>query len=128
MFEGTITSLPLVLVVLILMSVGLKKADVFLIAFLSGLLLDVFLVRITGVTGIFFLSILLLIFLYNKKYETKSLFFVLLATALSVIFYLFIFPTPDIFLQVIISTLLAGGLFSLLGLFFLKKGTTHQAL
>ncbi len=119
--EGTVTSLPLVLVALILLAINLAKTDVFLIAFLSSMLLDVFLVRATGLTGIFYLCILLLIFLYNKKYETQTLVFILLATALSSTLYLFIFPAPDIFLQVIISTLLAGGLFSLFRLRTQKK-------
>ena len=121
MLEGTFTSLPLVLITLILLSISMRKSDIFLVAFLASLVLDVFLVRATGITSIFFLCILLLIFLYDKKYDVTSLSFILIITALSCGFYLFIFPSPNIFLQVIISTLLAGGLYSLLGIIFQKK-------
>lgn len=125
LLEGSITSLPLVLSILLVLAVNLRKQDVFVVAFLAGFLLDVLLVRPVGVTSIFFLCILLLVFLYEKKYEIKSLFFVILFTGLSSAVYLMIFHSPDFFLQVVISTLIAGGLFSLLRALSQKKVIIH---
>jgi rod shape-determining protein MreD len=125
LLEGSITSLPLVLSMLLVLAVNLRKQDVFVAAFLAGFLLDVLLVRPVGVTSIFFLCMLLLVFLYEKKYEIKSLFFVVLFAGLSSALYLMIFHSPDFFLQVVISTLIAGGLFNLLRALNHKKVIIH---
>lgn len=125
LLEGTVTTVPLVLVILILHAVCIKKVEIFFIAFVAALLLDVFLIRGTGPTSIFYLCTLLLIFLYEKKYEIKSLFFVLLITGLSCTLYLFIFVKQDILLQTTISILLAGGLFSVFRLLFKNEGVAH---
>lgn len=125
LLEGSVTSLPLVLSMLLVLAVNVHKQDVFVAAFLAGFLLDVMLVRPVGLTSIFFLCMLLLVFLYEKKYEIKSLFFVVIFAGLSSALYLMIFHSPDYFLQVVISTFIAGGLFSLLRAVNQKKVILH---
>lgn len=124
LLEGTVTTLPLVLVTLILYSVSSKKVDIFFFAFIAGLLLDVFLVRGTGLTSIFYLCVLLLISLYERKYEIKSPLFVFLVTGLATALYLFIFSRHNIFLQSSISMLLAGGIFRLSKILIKNKGVS----
>lgn len=124
LLEGTVTTLPLVLVILILYSICIKKIEIFLIAFISGMLLDIFLVRAIGLTSIFYICVLLLISLYERKYEVKSPFFVLLITGLVCALYLFIFSRHTVVLQTIISMLLSGGIFSLSRVLFKDKGAS----
>lgn len=125
LLEGSVTSLPLVLSALLVLAVNLRKQDVLLAAFLAGFFLDIMLVRPVGLTSIFYLCMLLLVFLYEKKYEIKSLFFVVLFGGLSSALYLMIFHSPDYFLQIVISVLIAGGLFSLLRALNKKKVIIH---
>jgi len=112
--EGTLTSLPLVLLSLILLTVLKRDRRVFGIAFLSGIFLDLLLVRSLGQTSVFFLIMVLFIFLYERKYEITSLLFVSMGTLISATLYFFVFPTPEGFVQIISVTLLAVVLFSLL--------------
>ena len=52
--QGTVTSLPLVLLILILLAVKMRSPNVFLLAFVSGMVLDIILVHPPGVSSIFF--------------------------------------------------------------------------
>jgi hypothetical protein len=92
--EGTVTTLPLVLVCLLCLTILLRNPFMFFIAFLSGFFLDVFAIRPVGQTSIFFLLVVLLIFLYQRKYEINSYPFVILASFIGSFFYLFMFGYP----------------------------------
>ncbi|CAN5154789.1 hypothetical protein BH09PAT1_BH09PAT1_2120 [soil metagenome] len=105
--EGTITSLPLVLLMLLICTTQLKTTDVFLSAFLAGVILDVLLVRPLGQTSFYFLMALFLIFMYERKYEITSPIFITIATFFLSLIYFIIFPVPQSFSQIICVTILA---------------------
>ena len=126
--EGTITSLPLVLISLIFISLHFSSEDTFLSAFLSGLFLDVLTVRSTGQTSVYFLLILLLVFLYKKKYESSSLLFTTIITFVAASIYFIIFPAPQAIVQVFIATCISGMLFSLDKRYSFQKHKTRGYL
>jgi cell shape-determining protein MreD len=119
--EGSLTSLPLVLLSLLLFRIATKSSNGFLLAFLAGILLDVFLVRPLGETSVYFLIVLFLIGMYEKKFEVNSLPFIMLATLTTAFVYLIIFPVPASFIQAISLTFMAGVLYILLRLKKTKK-------
>lgn len=115
--EGTITTMPLVLMSLMLLTIHLKHQDMFFYAFISGVILDVFLVRQIGVSSVFFLISLLLIFLYDRKYELQTPFFVTLITFFSTMMYFIIFPSPQMLVISVTTTLLSLFIFHLMRVF-----------
>lgn len=115
--EGTVTTLPLVLVSLILLTIELKNNDMFLYAFLAGIVLDIFLVRPVGTSSVFFLITLLMIFLYDRKYELRSHFFVAVITMFMTVLYSIFFPAPHPLFMTLTTTLLSLFLYSLVKAF-----------
>ncbi|HVZ58325.1 MAG TPA: hypothetical protein VG935_01040 [Patescibacteria group bacterium] len=124
--EGILTSLPLVLISLILFTIRTRNHDVFFYAFISGIFLDILHVRPIGETSIFFAIVLLLIFLYERKFEISSLLFALLATLVSTSFYLLIFQVPGSLIQIIFSVLVAGLIFSLSDMSFIRDKSAEN--
>jgi len=121
LFEGTITSLPLVLVALIITATKLRNTDIFLIAFIAGVILDVLLVRPIGQTSVYFLIILFLIFLYERKYEVASSLFVIIATFFSSVVYFIFFQTPQSLIQAVTATVLSFAGFTILQIIAKRK-------
>lgn len=114
MLEGSLTSLPLVLSALIIFRAIIKSDLIYLLAFVSGIFLDIFLVRHLGQTSIIFLVIFFLTSLYEKKFEVDSLLFVTIATCLTSFFYLSIYTTPDRLAQVGVMMILSGFFYTVL--------------
>ena len=119
--EGSLTSLPLVLLSLLLFRVIMKGNNGFLLAFLAGIILDVFLLRPLGQTSVYFLVVLFIIGMYEKKFEVNSLPFLALATFVTAYLYLIIFPAPASIIQAVSITFLAGFLYVILRLKKPKK-------
>jgi cell shape-determining protein MreD len=119
--EGSLTSMPLVLLSLLLFRVVMRGNNGFLLAFLAGIILDVFLLRPLGQTSVYFLVVLFIIGMYEKKFEINSLPFITLATLVTSYLYLIIFPAPGSFIQAISLTCLAGFLYVILRLKKPKK-------
>lgn len=107
LLEGTLTSLPLVIMLLLIIGTQMRSNDVFFVGFFSGLLLDVLLVRPLGETSVYFLVVLFLLFLYDRKYEVSSPLFVTLVTFIASSIYVLIFPVPGSFFQIVVVTLMA---------------------
>jgi hypothetical protein len=110
--EGTLASLPLVFVCLLCLTIVLRSSVLFLVAFLAGILLDVFALRSVGETSMFLLGAIFLLFLYQRKYEINSYPFVLLASFIGSLLYLFFFGYPYAFLQAILCTIFAAIVFT----------------
>jgi len=119
--EGSITSLPLVLLSLLIFRIAVSDNSGFLMAFLSGIILDIFLVRPVGQSSIYFLIILFLIGMYEKKFEVNSLLFIMLATFTTSLVYFLVFTSPSILIQTIFMTFLSGFLYVVLRLKKPKK-------
>jgi cell shape-determining protein MreD len=103
--EATFTTFPLVFLILLIISIILKKTFIFPIAFFMGLLLDALSVRDIGSESIFFLVFLFLVFLYQKKFEIDTLPFVFLSSFLGSFLYL-IFSNTHNFL--VLQSLVCG--------------------
>lgn len=111
LFEITLTTLPLVLVVILFSAVVLRRNVVFALAFLSGLFLDLLNLGQLGSSSIFLTFFVLIIFLYQKKFEINNLNFILVFTFIGSNFYLRLQNTNYIILQSIIITLISGASF-----------------
>lgn len=114
LFEGVLTTLPLVLILLVVFYAVKRETWVFVAAFFTGVILDLILVRTIGTSSLFFVSFLFLEELYGRKFETQALPFVLLASFVGSIFYLLILGQTFIFQQSVISSIMALGVFKLL--------------
>lgn len=110
------TTLPLVFICLVCLTIRMRSSAVFFIAFLAGIFLDTFALRPIGVTSIFLLTAVLLILLYQRKYEINSYPFVFIASFLGSFLYLLIFTYQNIFMMAGLSAVIAVLLFAIIRL------------
>lgn len=111
LLETTVTTLPLILIVLICLSVLYQRAWILIVAFCVGIILDALSLRFLGSSSMFLLLFLGLVFLYERKFEIQTDPFVLIASFVGSITFLKIFGYQQIFLQSIASTIIAVLLF-----------------
>jgi len=104
--ESTITTLPLVLLIILFLSVINKKKEVFVIAFFAGLLLDVLSFGRIGLSSLYFTIFVFLIFLYQRKFEIETLYFVAIFSFLGSFIYLFLEGVKYAFSQSLFATFL----------------------
>lgn len=88
LLESTIITLPLTLLIIIFSAITIRKNEVFFLAFLAGLLLDVLTFRNIGWSSLFFTMAVFTVFLYQKKFEIDSLSFVLVISLIGSFGYL----------------------------------------
>lgn len=105
LFEGILFSLPLSL--LFVLSWGIQGANrrAFFFAFLAGIITDLSLVRPIGLTSLFFLGMLFLVFLYGKKYTPSHFIFYIPFCLISLGIYQLIFYSHIIPLSFLLSFL-----------------------
>jgi cell shape-determining protein MreD len=103
LFEGTITTLPLVLICLLCLTIRKRDGSIFPIAFFAGLLVDVLRIQSLGGSSIFFLVFVLLILLYQRKYEINSYPFVAVSSFLGSWIFLALFGYSGSFGQALVS-------------------------
>src|SRR4051812_14231819 len=99
LLEGTITTLPLVLVCLLCLGISRRDVVTFFIAFFVGFFLDVFTLHPIGKTSLFFVIFLFLVSLYQRKYEINSVPFVIVASFIGSLLFLWVFGQKNIFFQ-----------------------------
>ena len=80
--QAVFSSLPFGLIVLFVLLVIKKDPYIFVAAFIFGILLDIFLLRIIGSTAVFYMAFLFFVNLYEKKIESENVFFVVVFTFL----------------------------------------------
>jgi hypothetical protein len=107
-FEANIASYPLWIPLFLIVIVSYRAEAVFTISLIGGVLLDILLVRSLGVTGLLGLFVALLCFAYERKYQVRSLTFIVIASMLLCVIYCLVFAVPALLLKTIII-----GLFSL---------------
>lgn len=103
--ETSVVQLPLTLLVLLSCAVIFGSDLIFFLAFLLGFLIDGLLFRALGVTSLFFLLFVLLIFVYEKRFELKSIQFIILFSFLGSTLYLLMFGFSNFLLQLLESVL-----------------------
>lgn len=108
LLESSITTLPLTLLIILFASIWIRKSDVFLIAFVAGLFLDIAAFKNIGWSSLYFVIFVYAIFLYQKKFEIMTLNFVTLAGLIGSFGYLFITSASNIILQSVIVSLFAS--------------------
>ena len=119
MFISAITTIPFSVGLLVATTVIFKKSWVFFLAFGLGLFLDLITVRVLGYSSLMFTIFVFILFLYERKFETRNTIFVFIASFLGSLIYLRVFNYQQIFLQSLINSLFAIIFFKLL---WLKSG------
>lgn len=111
--EGTLTTLPLTLLALIILLLQKREQWIFPLAFVSGILLDVMTMDRIGIRSIFFVFFLFFMVLYEKKYEIQTLPFVSVVSFFGSLIYLFLLSSKPLLLQSLTSCVIASMLFFL---------------
>lgn len=104
LLEATIITVPLTLLIIIFTAVIFKNNDVFYLGFLSGLLLDILTLGTIGLTSAFFVLFVMLIFLYQKKFEIESLSFITISSFSGSVIYLFLTSSSILIPQAVLAT------------------------
>jgi cell shape-determining protein MreD len=115
LLQGSVTTLPLVILFFLNAAVVTKKTWIFPVAFLTGLVLDILLLNPMGKTSLFLVIFLFVILLYDKKFDIQTFPFVFLASFIgSLIYFIVVSHTQNIFTQAIISAVISTLSFFLL--------------
>jgi len=109
LLQSAFLSLPLVLAALIILCAYKRESWIFLVAFCSGTVLDALAFRTVGVSSLFFVGMLGAIFLYQKKYEIQSPFFIFVSCFLFSLLYAALFIHNWVVLSAIVSAMVAVG-------------------
>lgn len=111
LIQGTLLTTPIALSVLLVFLFVYDKAWILFMAFLSGIILDVLSLRTIGATSLFLVIFLFIVIQYARKFETKTLRFVLFSSFIGSLIFLFIFNQNFILLQSVFNSLTAVVLF-----------------
>ncbi len=111
--EITITTIPLVLLLLLVVAAVTRSEYIFIPALFLGVFLDVAMLRFVGVSSVFFILFLFLIFLYERKFETTSYPFIFFAAFFGAISYAFFTHLTHTFLIGVMSGVLILPLFAI---------------
>jgi rod shape-determining protein MreD len=106
LLEVSVTTLPLTLLIILFLAVMKQGNEVFLIAFLAGLALDIFGFGRLGFSSLYFTFIVFLVYLYQKKFEIETVHFMILFSFFGSLIYLFLEGTGNFVFQSIFSTFL----------------------
>ena len=117
MLEGSVTSLPLSVLVIILSYIMLRSNIVFILAFVMGLLLDVMTLRNFGQTSLVLLGLLFLTFLYQRKFEIASLPFVFFSLLIGSYIYAKLLVLNNQFLQAMLIAILGSVIYFVVNFF-----------
>ena len=101
-----ITTVPVFISLIVVCAVIFKRSWLFFLAAVIGFFLDLFLLRLLGQTGLFLAVFVLLIFLYERKFETQTLSFVFISSFLGSLIYLKVFGYSNVIAQSLINSLL----------------------
>lgn len=114
-FESSLTTLPLIFIVLLCLTVIFKQNFIFGFAFLFGLLFDLISFKTLGISSLYFLIFLFLVLIYQSKFEITTKNFIIISTFLGSLGFLFLMGyNNNVLLQAIISSFLGLILFKLL--------------
>lgn len=123
--ESLFFQIPITLIVITYVAIFQKKEWVIPFTVFIGILLDSLTFRPIGVTSLFFLCVIGLLYLYKKKFETNHALFGIVFTILACVFYIFVFDYQQIFLATLWSVFLASLLF--FGSFFLVSWQSKES-
>lgn len=113
LFQATLTTLPIALILLLVAYVVVREPWILFAGVIVGALLDIVSVHTLGQTSIFFILFLFSAFLYERKFEIRTLPFVFLWVSLGNALYIWINGYGNVMSQAIVGGWLAMGLFLL---------------
>ena len=119
--ESTFTTVPIVLLLLINFLILEKKSWVFTAGFFAGLMLDILSLRFLGSTSLFLVALLFIISLYEKKFETASIYFVFFTSFVGALAYAIIFNIRLVLPQAILSAFVGTFIFYVMMLLRAKE-------
>lgn len=102
--QALVSTIPLTLSPLIIGTILLKKSSVLIVATICGYILDALSFRPVGLSSVFFLIILSIIMLYQRKFEINKIPFVATVSFVASILYLIIFQYQSVFFSACITT------------------------
>ena len=126
LIESTLFSWPLVLGVLIFLTVLYKEQWMMLVAFVSGILLDILTFHFVGSSSLFFLIVLEVVFLYQRKFEIESPFFVGISVFVFSLLYGALFSHRYAFFSAILTAVVISGVY--MGFVLLQPKKKHVLL
>lgn len=115
--ESSVTTLPLVFLTLLCLAVLTSKEWIFVIAFIAGVLLDALSFRTLGQSSLYFILYIFLVFLYERKFEISTKYFIFIASFLGSFGFLIIFSYNNPVLQSLMSSIIGVLIFSILSRF-----------
>ena len=119
--EISVSSLPLVLLVLIVLTIIYRSYTVFILAFIFGIMLDILTLKTVGISSLFLISLIFLILVYEKKFEIKTNYFVILASVLGSFFFLLFFGYNNIISQTLVSVIIGVLIFQVINRLNMQK-------
>ena len=122
--EVSVTTIPLVLLVLLCLTVIYREENLFFFAFLFGILLDLFALKTIGLTSAYLVFILFLILTYQKKFEIATNYFVFIASVIGSVGFLFFLGYNNL---VVLQSIVSGFLGVLIFTLFKKTLKTNIA-
>jgi cell shape-determining protein MreD len=113
--EVSLITIPLIFLVLLCFVVIFRENWLFPLAFIFGILFDLLSFKTLGVTSAFLVLILFLVLLYQSKFEITTGYFVIIASFLGSLLFLFLQGyTHLIFVQAVVSSIIALSMFEIL--------------
>lgn len=113
LIQGALFPTPIILSVLLFFLLIFERTWIFLMAFLSGIILDIISLRTIGTTSLFFVIFLFIAIQYARKFETKTARFVLFSSFIGSLIFLIIFGYNSVLQQSIINSVVSLVLFKI---------------
>jgi len=121
--ETTFINLPFVLIIIFLFAVTYKGEWIFPFAVIGGVFLDILSFKTVGLSSLFFMLMLGVVFLYQRKYEIQSPQFIVIFSFVSVFVYQIIFKNQYIFWGAFLTSILSVAIFGLMIIFNTKNNS-----
>lgn len=108
LLETTVLSFPFTLMVLLTYFIARKTPAAFIVACVAGVCIDILQVQHVGATSIFYVMMLFLVFLYNRKYEIQSPFFIILSVFIATLLFSLSFTGKFLLVHALLNACLGG--------------------
>ena len=119
--QGVSTTLPISLLMLLLSYVVFREEWVFVVGLFGGLIVDVLAVNTIGYSSMYLIGFLLVVSLYERKFEIQTREFVFIASFIGSIVYFLLFSAKIGIVESIVVAVCGIGLFEILTYFSAYK-------
>lgn len=103
LLESSLMTIPITLLIILFASIYFRKISMFFLAFFAGLFLDILAFKNIGWSSFYFMILVFVIFLYQKKFEVENSHFVLALSFISSFGYLFLMGSNHVILGSLLS-------------------------